>query len=181
MAKRLIQLNQNQKLLQDDFLLIDNENYDESKKIAIKDIKVSDFNTDGFYTQEEIQTELDKKVDKEEGKVLSSNDFTDEEKQKLAEIEAGAQVNLPVDLEYDPESENPQSGKAVNQAISEIKDNIEQTVETIIKTDENVKNAITETTKEVISEDIEPRLKKAEESIEVLEEQMSLYNWSPIE
>lgn len=40
-----------------------------------------------------ITAELESKVDKETGKVLSSNDFTDEEKTKLAGIEAGAQVN----------------------------------------------------------------------------------------
>ena len=34
------------------------------------------------------------KVDKENGKGLSSNDFTSEEKTKLANIEAGAQVNV---------------------------------------------------------------------------------------
>lgn len=37
----------------------------------------------------------ERKVDKEEGKGLSSNDYTNEEKVKLAGIEAGAQVNDP--------------------------------------------------------------------------------------
>ena len=41
----------------------------------------------------EAQTELDNKVDKEEGKALSSEDYTSGEKAKLAGIEAGAQVN----------------------------------------------------------------------------------------
>ncbi len=39
------------------------------------------------------QTALNGKVDKEDGKVLSTNDYTTEEKTKLNEIEAGAQVN----------------------------------------------------------------------------------------
>lgn len=39
-------------------------------------------------------TDLSNKVDKEEGKSLSSNDYTDEEQQKLADIEEGAQRNL---------------------------------------------------------------------------------------
>lgn len=40
------------------------------------------------------KTELDNKVDKVTGKGLSSNDFTDAEKTKLAEIESKAQVNV---------------------------------------------------------------------------------------
>ena len=40
------------------------------------------------------QTALDTKVDKEDGKGLSSNDYTDEEKTKLASIANGAQVNV---------------------------------------------------------------------------------------
>ena len=52
------------------------------------------------YVDGEIETlknyaddELDKKVDKEEGKGLSTNDFTDADKTKLNGIEAGAEVN----------------------------------------------------------------------------------------
>lgn len=41
----------------------------------------------------QLQTDVQGKVDKVEGKTLTSNDFTDELKQKLDEIEAGAQVN----------------------------------------------------------------------------------------
>lgn len=37
---------------------------------------------------------LDEKVDKEDGKSLSSNDYTDEERNKLAGIEAGSQENV---------------------------------------------------------------------------------------
>ena len=40
------------------------------------------------------QAALDNKVDKEDGKGLSSNDYTDEEKTKLASIANGAQVNV---------------------------------------------------------------------------------------
>lgn len=43
--------------------------------------------------EEEIDTKLATKVDKVTGKGLSSNDFTDAEKTKLAGIESGAQVN----------------------------------------------------------------------------------------
>lgn len=37
-----------------------------------------------------VNKKLEKKVDIEEGKMLSSNDYTTEEKEKLASIEAGA-------------------------------------------------------------------------------------------
>ena len=57
-------------------------------------------------------------VSAEVGKGLSSNDYTDEEKEKLAGIEAGAQVNAPVDTTYNPESANAQSGIAVAQAVA---------------------------------------------------------------
>lgn len=40
------------------------------------------------------QAALDGKVDKETGKGLSSNDYTTTEKNKLAGIEAGAEVNV---------------------------------------------------------------------------------------
>lgn len=44
--------------------------------------------------QAEIETLQDTKVDKEVGKGLSSNDYTDSEKSKLATIEEGAEVNV---------------------------------------------------------------------------------------
>ncbi len=46
-----------------------------------------------FYTSAEIDVKFDEKVDKEDGKGLSTNDYTTEEKEKLAGIEAGADVN----------------------------------------------------------------------------------------
>lgn len=48
---------------------------------------------DGLVTASDARTALDKKVDKEEGKGLSTNDFTDELKTKLDGIAAGAEVN----------------------------------------------------------------------------------------
>lgn len=43
---------------------------------------------------EKIKNALSAKVDKETGKVLSSNDYTSEEKSKLANVASGAQVNV---------------------------------------------------------------------------------------
>lgn len=48
---------------------------------------------DGLVTASDARTALDKKVDKVEGKGLSTNDFTDELKTKLDGIAAGAEVN----------------------------------------------------------------------------------------
>ncbi len=45
------------------------------------------------YTRAETDSLLDEKVDKETGKGLSSNDYTDTEKEKLAGIAAGADVS----------------------------------------------------------------------------------------
>lgn len=52
----------------------------------------------------------------EVGKGLSSNDFTNEDKEKLY----SALQNENIDKTYNPESENAQSGKAVSEAISNI-------------------------------------------------------------
>lgn len=55
-------------------------------------------NIDGVaYLWEKIKNALSGKVDKETGKGLSSNDFTAEEKAKLANIQAGAEVNVNAD------------------------------------------------------------------------------------
>lgn len=52
---------------------------------------------------ERLNVDLSGKVDKEDGKGLSSNDYTDADKKKLAGIEEGAQVNRPntvIDKDY---------------------------------------------------------------------------------
>lgn len=46
-----------------------------------------------YATTEKVNSELTKKVDKVEGKGLSSNDYTTQEKEKLVGIEEGAQKN----------------------------------------------------------------------------------------
>lgn len=47
-----------------------------------------------LYVWQKIKTLLGTKVDKVDGKNLSTNDYTTDEKNKLADIEAGAQVNV---------------------------------------------------------------------------------------
>ena len=52
----------------------------------------------------DMQTYLSKKVDKESGKQLSTNDYTTTEKEKLAGIEAGAQKNTVTGIKGNEES-----------------------------------------------------------------------------
>lgn len=54
--------------------------------------------------REDMQTYLSQKVDKESGKQLSTNDYTTEEKNKLAGIAAGAQVNTITGVKGNKES-----------------------------------------------------------------------------
>jgi len=50
-----------------------------------------------YYTKSQVDTALEDKVEKEEGKGLSTEDYTTTEKTKLFNIEAGAQVNVKPD------------------------------------------------------------------------------------
>lgn len=78
MGKRLSQLSQIYQLAKEDYLLIDGEDYLESKKIQFKDIDIDKFNTENFYNK--ISENF---VKIEQNKGLSSNDFTDNDKNKL--------------------------------------------------------------------------------------------------
>lgn len=55
--------------------------------------KIAQIEDGDNYDDTDIKAKLENKVDKIDGKGLSENDFTTEEKNKLAEIEIGAQVN----------------------------------------------------------------------------------------
>ena len=54
-------------------------------------------NKPAVYTKTQTDTLIDRKVDKETGKGLSTNDYTAEEKNKLAGIASGAEVNVQSD------------------------------------------------------------------------------------
>lgn len=54
-------------------------------------------NVSGYITSTAVATALDNKVDKVSGKGLSTNDYTTAEKDKLAGIDAGAEVNVQAD------------------------------------------------------------------------------------
>mgnify|MGYP000976479524 CR=1 FL=1 len=65
------------------------------------------------------KTEADERfVAKEEGKGLSSNDYTATEKTKLAGIAEGAEKNLPVDTELSETSKNAVENKTITAAVN---------------------------------------------------------------
>ena len=66
---------------------------------------------------ENVQTQLNGKVDKVTGKGLSTNDYTTDEKNKLAGIETGANKTV-VDSSISSTSTNPVQNKVVNTALS---------------------------------------------------------------
>lgn len=65
--------------------------------IANKPTTISGYGITDAYTKTEMNTSLNNKVDKVSGKVLSTNDYTTAEKNKLAGIAAGAEVNVNAD------------------------------------------------------------------------------------
>lgn len=62
---------------------------------------------------------IDHKVEKVEGKDLSSNDYTDTEKNKLATIEVGADKTI-VDEVLDSESTHPVQNKVIKEALDNL-------------------------------------------------------------
>lgn len=70
-----------------------------------------------FVTSGAVKTALDEKVDKVDGKQLSTEDYTNIEKNKLAGISAGAQVNVIEEIQLNGAKITP-SSKAVNIDLS---------------------------------------------------------------
>lgn len=66
---------------------------DAGKTYAAKATTLEGYGIADAYTKLAVDTELDKKVDKETGKQLSTNDYTTAEKTKLTGIATGAEVN----------------------------------------------------------------------------------------
>lgn len=63
---------------------------------------------------QKTKAELAKKVDAVDGKVLSTNDYTTAEKNKLAGIASGAQVNTITTVKVNGTALTPDASKAVN-------------------------------------------------------------------
>ena len=72
------------------------EDKTQSVAVSVKTAALTD-TEDGLVTASDARTELNKKVDKVEGKGLSTNDFTNDLKTKLEGIAAGAEVNVQAD------------------------------------------------------------------------------------
>ena len=71
------------------------------------------------YTKSEVNSALDNKVDKVEGKGLSENDFTDTLKDKLDGIEAEANKTV-VDSAISPTSTNPVQNKVIYDLLNDL-------------------------------------------------------------
>lgn len=69
------------------------------------------------YFLQKLKGKLDSKVDAVSGKGLSTNDYTTTEKNKLAGIEAGAQVNPTIDSALSDSSVNAVQNKVVKAAL----------------------------------------------------------------
>lgn len=63
----------------------------ENAVVRLDDVSID---LDNYVTIEQLNAALNNKVDKIEGKGLSTNDYTNEEKEKLASIVSGAEVNV---------------------------------------------------------------------------------------
>ena len=58
MSKRLSQLNQIEQATPENYMLLDAENFLESKKIKLKDIDIENFNTTKFYNREQADEKI---------------------------------------------------------------------------------------------------------------------------
>ena len=77
-----------------------------------------------------VQTATSGKVDKVTGKDLSSNDFTTEEKEKLAGIETGANKTI-IDSALSSTSTNPVQNKIINTKFNSIQTDINNKVDVV--------------------------------------------------
>ena len=112
MGKRLSQLGQAEQVKKEDYLLVDGQNYLESKKIPFKDINLSNFNTNGFYDQNTVDSLLEQK----QNSLVSGKTIKTVNGLNLLG-EGNIIIATDVDQTYTPDSENAQSGIAVSQAI----------------------------------------------------------------
>lgn len=75
----------------------------------------------------DLTNKFETKVDKVNGKGLSTNDFTNNEKAKLADIEDGANKTI-VDTELSLESQNPIQNSVVTEAFNTIDERLNNLV-----------------------------------------------------
>lgn len=84
-----------------------------------------------------LKENFENKQDKEDGKGLSTNDYTTAEKDKLASVENGANKTV-VDNEMSEESENPVQNKVLKSILDEKADDVEvEKIRTFVVGDES--------------------------------------------
>ena len=94
--------------------IIDNSKEDILNKVT----SISSESTNEQYpSAKAVYDELNNKVDKEVGKGLSTNDFTNADKNKLDDIESGAEVNVIDDIKVDGETKRALIGEGYIDAM----------------------------------------------------------------
>lgn len=104
--------------------------------------KFEEFKQDlsAYYTKTETDNLLDTKVDKVAGKGLSTEDFTTDEKTKLAGIETGAEVNNIKSISVNDTEVVPDEDKNVNIVVPTKVSDIENDSQFITKNVDNLEN-----------------------------------------
>lgn len=89
---------------------------------------------------DKLQVSLDRKVDKEFGKGLSTNDYSNADKEKLSNIEAGATRTIVDTTSLDARSDNAISNAVVTQAINNLNTTMNTKIED--KVSQNLNEAL---------------------------------------
>lgn len=122
--------------------------------------------------KEYVDNAVSSKVDKVDGKSLSTNDYTTEEKNKLSVIEEGANRTI-VDSSLSTSSENPVQNKVVKQALDEeiarsvaVEENLQDQLDTLIDNDAD------KSVRTIANEELAAQLipESARESLDTLQE-----------
>lgn len=110
--------------------------YDSATKKVINLSNLSeyfpDYDPGGGVTPEQLAAALQGKVDKVDGKILSTNDYTDDEKTKLSGIETGANKTI-VDNDFSDVSTNPLQNKVITELFQPISQSDYDALETYTK------------------------------------------------
>ena len=87
-------------------------------------------------TQEEfdaLASKVESKVDKVEGKGLSTNDFTDEYKKKVDEFSGGGGGSITIDKELSPTSDNAIANSAVVNGLAGLAEGVSEAIGNVAK------------------------------------------------
>ena len=115
----------------DDSLSISDDSGNIIFKVDKDGTHTTNITLNGIELIEVLDSRLSNKVDKVEGKGLSTNDFTDSDKAKLALISNGDSTYTSIDSTLSLTSENPVQNKVITAAIQENTSDIED-LETLV-------------------------------------------------